>query len=61
MPNLARALLAMDETIMARARVAQAALHQLLVETATARCRWKSFSLTIAAGRPVGGQLDRHS
>jgi hypothetical protein len=61
MPNLAHALLAMDETIMARARVAQAALHQLLVEAATARSRWKSLSSTIANNRPVGGQLDRHS
>lgn len=61
MPNLAQALLAMDQTIMARVRVAQAALHQLLVEATAARSRWKSLSSTITDNRQVGGQLDRHS
>lgn len=61
MPNLACALLAMDETIMARALVAKAALHQLLVEAAAARSLWKSFSSTLVDGRSVGRQLDRLS
>lgn len=61
MPNLAHALLAMDEAIMTRARVAQAALHQQLVDAQAARSRWKSYFSTIMDGRPVGEQLDRRS
>jgi len=61
MSNLAHALLAMDEAIIARARVAQAALHQQLVEAQAARSRWKSYSSTIMDCRPVGEQLDRRS